>query len=83
MPLGFRGRGRRVQSFRAEIGGRTEIGGRSSFQSFGRFFWEMLTRGAFLPCSQSEAALVSAAHTEDDIDRTIEAAHEALRAIRS
>ena len=41
---------------------------------FGRFFWEMLARGVYLPCSQFEAAFVSAAHTEADIDQTIEAA---------
>jgi glutamate-1-semialdehyde 2,1-aminomutase len=52
---------------------------RSDTRLFGRFFWEMLARGAYLPCSQFEAAFVSAAHTEDDIDRTIEAAGEALR----
>ena len=39
-----------------------------------RFFWEMLARGVYLPCSQFEAAFVSAAHTEADIDQTIAAA---------
>ncbi len=48
---------------------------------FARFFWEMLARGVYLPCSQFEAAFVSAAHTEDDIDRTVEAARESLRSI--
>jgi glutamate-1-semialdehyde 2,1-aminomutase len=48
---------------------------------FGRFFWEMLARGVYLPCSQFEAAFVSAAHTEADIDHTVAAATEALRAI--
>ena len=50
---------------------------------FGRFFWAMMDRGVYLPCSQFEAAFVSSAHTEDDIDRTIEAARESLRACRS
>jgi glutamate-1-semialdehyde 2,1-aminomutase len=49
---------------------------------FGRFFWEMLARGVYLPCSQFEAAFVSSAHTEAEIDHTIEAAGEALRAAR-
>jgi glutamate-1-semialdehyde 2,1-aminomutase len=53
---------------------------RSDTQRFARFFWEMLARGVYLPCSQFESAFVSAAHTVDDIDRTIEAAGEALRA---
>jgi glutamate-1-semialdehyde 2,1-aminomutase len=48
---------------------------------FGRFFWEMLARGVYLPCSQFEAAFVSAAHTEADIEQTISAAEEAFRAL--
>jgi len=32
-----------------------------------------------LPCSQFEANFVSAAHTSDDIDRTIAAAREVLQ----
>ncbi|MBV8228824.1 MAG: aminotransferase class III-fold pyridoxal phosphate-dependent enzyme, partial [Planctomycetaceae bacterium] len=54
---------------------------RSDTKLFARFFWEMLARGVYLPCSQFEAAFVSAAHTEADIDHTIAAASEALRAI--
>jgi glutamate-1-semialdehyde 2,1-aminomutase len=40
----------------------------------------MLARGVYLPCSQFEAAFVSLAHAEEDIDRTIAAAREALAA---
>ena len=54
----------------------------SDTRLFARFFWEMLARGVYLPCSQFEAAFVSAAHTNDDIDRTIEAAREALECAR-
>jgi glutamate-1-semialdehyde 2,1-aminomutase len=53
----------------------------SDTKLFARFFWEMLARGVYLPCSQFEAAFVSAAHSEADIDHTIEAAHEALGAV--
>ena len=53
---------------------------RSDTAMFGRFFWEMLARGVYLPCSQFEAAFVSAAHTDADIDQTIQAAREALQA---
>ncbi len=56
---------------------------RSDTRLFARFFWEMLARGVYLPCSQFEAAFVSAAHTTDDVDRTIEAAREALPLARS
>ena len=53
----------------------------SDTRLFARFFWEMLARGVYLPCSQFEAAFVSAAHTEADIDQTIAAARESLQAI--
>jgi glutamate-1-semialdehyde 2,1-aminomutase len=54
---------------------------RSDTKRFARFFWEMLARGVYLPCSQFEAAFVSAAHTDDDIDQTLAAARDALRAV--
>jgi glutamate-1-semialdehyde 2,1-aminomutase len=47
---------------------------------FGRFFHAMLERGIYLAPSQFEAGFVSAAHSEQDIQATIEAAREALRA---
>ena len=46
---------------------------------FARFFWEMIHRGIYLPCSQFEALFVSAAHSEADIDATISAANEVAR----
>jgi glutamate-1-semialdehyde 2,1-aminomutase len=45
---------------------------------FAKFFWAMMDRGVYLPCSQFEAAFVSAAHTEADVNRTVAAAREAL-----
>jgi glutamate-1-semialdehyde 2,1-aminomutase len=45
---------------------------------FARFYGEMLGQGILLPPSQFEAWFVSAAHTDDDIDRTIEAARRSL-----
>jgi glutamate-1-semialdehyde 2,1-aminomutase len=53
---------------------------RSDTARFGRFFRAMLERGVYLAPSQFEAAFVSAAHTEQDIAKTIEAAKEAFRA---
>jgi len=38
----------------------------------------MLERGIYWPASQYEAAFFGAAHTDDDIDRTLVAASEAL-----
>ena len=48
---------------------------------FGRFFHAMLERGVYLPPAQFEAAFVSLAHSEADIDLTVAAALEALRAL--
>jgi glutamate-1-semialdehyde 2,1-aminomutase len=38
----------------------------------------LTARGVYFPPSQFEAAFVSAAHSDDDIDRTIDAARSAL-----
>jgi glutamate-1-semialdehyde 2,1-aminomutase len=53
----------------------------SDTKLYARFFREMLQRGIFLAPSQFEAAFVSASHTEADIDRTISAAADSLKAI--
>ena len=50
---------------------------------FRAFFNEMLGRGIFLPPSQFEALFVSAAHSDADIERTIAAARESLKAMAS
>jgi glutamate-1-semialdehyde 2,1-aminomutase len=51
---------------------------KSDTSRFGRFFWAMMDRGVYLPCSQFEAAFVSAAHTERHVEQTVAAAREAL-----
>lgn len=48
---------------------------------FARFFHAMLNRGVYLAPSQFEAAFVSLAHTDDDIEATLIAAREAMKAI--
>jgi glutamate-1-semialdehyde 2,1-aminomutase len=45
---------------------------------FARFFWAMMDRGIYLPCSQFEATFLSAVHTEEHVKQTIAAAHEAF-----
>ena len=45
---------------------------------YARYFHAMLERGVFLAPSQFEAAFVSLAHTESDIDVAARAATEAL-----
>jgi glutamate-1-semialdehyde 2,1-aminomutase len=49
---------------------------RSDTACFGKFFHFMLERGIYLAPSQFEAGFVSAAHSEEDIRRTVEAARE-------
>jgi glutamate-1-semialdehyde 2,1-aminomutase len=51
---------------------------RSDTARFARFFWAMLDRGVYLPCSQFEAAFLSAAHTAEQVRQTVAAAREAL-----
>jgi glutamate-1-semialdehyde 2,1-aminomutase len=46
---------------------------------YGRFFHLMLRRGVYLAPSQFEAAFVSLAHSEADVDYTVDAAADALR----
>jgi glutamate-1-semialdehyde 2,1-aminomutase len=55
---------------------------KSNTEAFGRFFRSMLDSGVYLPPSQYEAAFLSAAHTEQDIQQTIAAAKQAFAAVR-
>jgi len=48
---------------------------------YARYFRGMLERGIYLAPSQFEAFFVSAAHTEEDLERTIQANREVLKAI--
>jgi glutamate-1-semialdehyde 2,1-aminomutase len=54
---------------------------RSNTQRYAQFFREMLDRGVFIAPSQFEAAFVSAVHTPQDIDYTIAAAADSLKAV--
>jgi glutamate-1-semialdehyde 2,1-aminomutase len=56
---------------------------RSDTKMYAKYFREMLSRNIFLAPSQFEAAFVSAAHTDGDIERTIGAAREAFEAAAS
>jgi glutamate-1-semialdehyde 2,1-aminomutase len=47
---------------------------------FAGYFREMLSRGIYLAPSQFEAGFVSIAHTEEDIEQTLQAARDSLRA---
>jgi glutamate-1-semialdehyde 2,1-aminomutase len=53
----------------------------SDRKRYGSFFHAMLDEGVYLAPSQFEAAFVGTAHTEEIIDRTIEAARKAFQKI--
>lgn len=60
-----------------------ESSSKSDTDRFAFFFRGMLDLGCYLPCSQFEAAFLSAAHTDEDVAATIEAAERALAALVS
>ncbi len=53
----------------------------TNIKHFKRFFAEMLKRGVYLAPSAYEAMFVSLAHSQDDIEKTIEAAKNSFRVI--
>jgi glutamate-1-semialdehyde 2,1-aminomutase len=54
---------------------------KSDTKLFGKYFHEMLKRGIYLPPAQFEALFVSTAHSFEDLNKTIDASKEALKAI--
>jgi glutamate-1-semialdehyde 2,1-aminomutase len=56
---------------------------KSDTQVFAKFYRAMLDRGVYLPPSQYEAAFMSAAHTDEDIRRTIAVATETLSSLQN
>ncbi len=55
---------------------------RADTARYARFFHAMLERGVFLAASQFEAAFLSLAHTDKDLDEAARACREALEAVR-
>jgi glutamate-1-semialdehyde 2,1-aminomutase len=53
----------------------------SDTKRFAQFFIQMMEKGMYLPPSQFEAWFVSLAHSQKDLDRTIEACDNAFRKI--
>lgn len=48
---------------------------------FGKYFWGLIHRGVYMPCSQFEALFFSSTHTPELIDQTIDAAESTLAEI--
>lgn len=53
----------------------------SDAETFKKYFWAMLDNGVYLAPSAFEAGFTSAAHTDEVIDATLDAAEKALKAI--
>src|SRR6266849_2977479 len=56
---------------------------KSDTETFGRFFRAMLESGIYLPPSQFEAAFLSVAHTERDVQQTFAAAKQAFAMVHA
>jgi glutamate-1-semialdehyde 2,1-aminomutase len=54
---------------------------KSDTARYAKYFWGLLDRSIYMPCSQYEALFVSAAHTTADIDATVDAAAAVLRTL--
>jgi glutamate-1-semialdehyde 2,1-aminomutase len=59
-----------------------DLASKSNTEQFGKFFRSMLDQGIYLPPSQYEAAFLSDAHNEEDVQKTITAAKEAFAAVK-
>ena len=55
-----------------------DVASRSDTGLYGRYYWGLIERGVYMPCSQFEALFVSTAHTEEDIEATVGAAKEVM-----
>lgn len=55
----------------------------SNLEYFATYYREMCEQGIFLPPSQFEGIFMSTAHTDEDIEKTIQAAEKAFAKIRS
>jgi glutamate-1-semialdehyde 2,1-aminomutase len=56
---------------------------KSDTQRFAKYFWGLIERGVYMPCSQFEALFVSNMHSEKDIQETVDAAKEVLAQLRT
>jgi glutamate-1-semialdehyde 2,1-aminomutase len=54
---------------------------KSDTKRFAQFFIEMMNQGIYLPPSQFEAWFISLAHSQKDLDRTVEACEETFKKI--
>lgn len=62
-----------VNNFKDAVSSDTEL--------YGKYFHEMLNNGVYLAPAQFEAMFISTAHSTDDLDKTIKAHYQSLKAI--
>ncbi len=55
-----------------------DVAAQCDTQRYARYFWGLIERGIYMPCSQYEALFLSTAHTDQDIDATVAAAREVM-----
>jgi len=55
------------------------LASRCDTKRFSRYFWGMIERGVYLPCSQFEANFVSTSHAPADFDATLAAARDVFK----
>ncbi len=60
-----------------------EAASRCDTRRYGRYFWGLLERGIYMPCSQFEALFLSTAHSDEDIETTIRQAGSVLGELAS
>ncbi|MBN2476443.1 MAG: glutamate-1-semialdehyde 2,1-aminomutase [Pirellulales bacterium] len=58
-----------------------DVAARCDTGRYARYFWGMIQRGVYLPCSQYEALFLSTAHTEADVETTVAAAREVFQQV--
>lgn len=58
------------------------VASKSDTKTFARYFHAMLQQGVYLACSQFEANFVSAAHSDQDIQQTLQAAEKAFAGLK-
>jgi glutamate-1-semialdehyde 2,1-aminomutase len=54
---------------------------KSDTKKYSKFFENLLRAGIMFPPSQFEAVFLSLAHTDRDVDRTLDAVYKALKAV--
>ena len=55
-----------------------DVASRCDTQRYAKYFWGLIGRGIYMPCSQFESLFISTAHTQQDIETTLSAAGDVL-----